>query len=157
MTSAHLGRAPTYKKVAACFFWCRIYNDVPDYIHKSGRCQRQNSLPPNVKNEIRSVPVSLHVNKQVGLDLCSFPEVNSYHHLIVCNDYFTKWSAANLIREKTALPVATFPYGLICRHGCLEDQINDQGREFNNEKSPLISYTFWQTNRRYVVDRGRVG
>ena len=77
---------------------------------------------------MHSVPVSLHVKKQVGLDLCSLPEVDSYGHLIVCNDYFTKWSEANPIREKTALMVATFFYELMYCHGCFEVQINDQGR-----------------------------
>ena len=41
------------------------------------------SLPLNVKNETHSVPVSPHVKKQVGLDLCSLPEVDSYRHVIV--------------------------------------------------------------------------
>ena len=42
------------------------------------------SLPLNVKKETHSVPVSPHVKKQVGLDLCSLPEVDSYRHVIVC-------------------------------------------------------------------------
>ena len=32
---------------------------------------------------MHSVPVSPHVMKQVGLDLCSLPEVDGYRHLIV--------------------------------------------------------------------------
>ena len=42
-------------------------------LHKNcDRFQRQSNLPPNIKNEIHSVPASLqHVKKQVGLDLCS--------------------------------------------------------------------------------------
>ena len=90
---------------------------------------------------MHSVPVSPHVKKQVGLDLCSLPEVDSYRHLIVCNNYFTKWLEANPIREKTVLTVATLLYEFMCRHACFKVQINNQGREFVNETS-LISYRF---------------
>ena len=78
----HLGRTPAYKKIAPRFFCYGIYNDVADYIQNFDRCQRQSSLPPNVKNEMHSVSVSPHVKKQVVLDLCSIPEVDSYHHLL---------------------------------------------------------------------------
>ena len=69
--SAHFGRTPTYEKIVARFFWCGIYNDVASHIQKFDRCQRQSSLPPNIKYEMHIVPVSPHVIKQVGLDLCS--------------------------------------------------------------------------------------
>ena len=88
--SAHLGRTITYEKIAARFFWYGIYSDVSDYIQKCDRSQRQTSLPPNVKNEMHGVPVSSHVIKQVGLDLCSLPEEDGNRHLFVCIDYFTK-------------------------------------------------------------------
>ena len=69
--SARLGRTPTFEKITGRFFRYGIYNDVADYIQKCDRCQRQSSLPPNVRNKMHSVPGSPHVMKQVGLDLCS--------------------------------------------------------------------------------------
>ena len=124
----------------------RDLKDVTDYIQKCDCCQRQSSLPPNIKNEMHSVPVSPQVKKQVGLDLCSLPEVDSYYHLIVWNDYSIKWLEVNPTREKTALTIAMLLYELLCRHGCFKVQINDLGREFINETS-LVCYTFWQTDR----------
>ena len=125
-------RAPTFccKKIAASFFWYGIYNDVADGIQKWERCQ--STLPPNVKNKIYSVPVLPHVMKQVCLDICSLPDT-CYRHLIVWIDYFTKWSEAKPIRDKITLTVATFLYELMCRHGCFEVQICDQGIEFVND------------------------
>ena len=76
-----------------------------------------------MKNEMYSVLVSPYVMKQVVLDFCSLPVVDGYHHLIVCIDYFI---------DKIALTLATFLYELVCRHGCFEIQINDQGTEFVN-------------------------
>ena len=67
--------------------------------------------------------------KQVVLDIFSLPEVDGCRHLPLCIDYFTKWSEAKPIADKTALTVATFLYEPICRHGCFEVQINDQRRE----------------------------
>ena len=104
-----------------------IFNDVLDYIQKCDRCQRQSSLLPNLKSKMHNVPVSSHVMKLVGLDtdICFLREVDGYRHLIVCIDYFTKWSEAKPTRDKTVLTVATFLYELMCRHGCFEVQIND--------------------------------
>ena len=64
-----------------------IYKNV---IVVKDRCDH--SLLPNVKTEMHSIPVSSHVMKLVGLDLSSLHKVDGYRHLIVCIDYFTKWS-----------------------------------------------------------------
>ena len=74
----------------------------------NGIVLKDNSLSSNVKNDMHSCPVSLHVMKQVGLDLCSHHEVDGYRHIIICSDYFTKLSEVKLIRGNTALTVATF-------------------------------------------------
>ena len=73
------------------------------------------------------------VMKQVGVDICNLPEVNGYHHVIVLIDYFSKWSKAKPTKDKSALTIAQFLQVLMCRHGCFEIQITDQGREFVNE------------------------
>ena len=65
--------------------------------------------------------------KLIDLDLSFLLEVDGYRHFIFWIYYFTKWSEAKPPRDKTALTVAPFLYGLLCRHGCFEVQINDQG------------------------------
>ena len=69
----------------------------------------------------------MHVMKLIDLDLSSLLEVDSYRHFIFWVHYFTKWSEAKPTTDKTALTVAPFLYELLCRHGCFEVQINDQG------------------------------
>ena len=44
-------------------------------------------------------------------------------------------SFAKPIKDKTAVTVAQFLCELMCRHGCVEIQINHQGREFVNAVS----------------------
>ena len=73
--------------------------------------------------------------KQIGIDLCTLPEVDGFKHLIVCIDYFSKWSDAKAVKDKSAPTVVKFLYEIICRHGCMRIQINDQGKEFVNEVS----------------------
>ena len=41
----------------------------------------------------------------------------------------------NFLLSKKAISVALFLYKVICRHGCFQIQINDQGREFVNSVS----------------------
>ena len=52
----------------------------------------------------------------------------------VCIDNFSKWSEAKAVKGCTPT-VAKFLYEIICRHGCVRIQINDQGKEFVNEVS----------------------
>ena len=141
-----LGQSQHPKKLLQVSFDMGFTTMLRTTYKKCKRCRRQSSLPPNIKYEMHSVSLSPHAKKQVGLDLCSLPEVNGYRHLIVCNDYSTKRLEANPIREKTALTAATFLFKLTCRHSCFKVQVNCQGREFVNETS-FIFYAFWQTDR----------
>ena len=59
--------------------------------------------------------------------------MDEFEYLIVCIDYFFKWSEAKPMHYKSALKVAQFLYELLCRHDCFAIQTNDQGREFGNE------------------------
>ena len=68
---------------------------------KYDRSQRQNSLPPNMKYEMHSVPVSSDLMKQADLCLCSLLELDGYHHLLAYINYFTKWLEAKPITDKT--------------------------------------------------------
>ena len=48
---------------------------------------------------------------------------------------FQNRSEAKATRDKSAPTVAKFIYDIICHHGCVKIQINDQGKEFVNEVS----------------------
>ena len=59
--------------------------------------------------------------------------MDEFENLIVCIDYFSKWSEGKPIHDKSAPTVAQFLFEVVCRHGCFAIRINDQGREFVNE------------------------
>ena len=76
--------------------------------------------------------------QQIGIDICSLPEVDGFKHLVVCIDYFRKRSEAIPIKDKSSSTIAQFLYEVICRHGCMNIQINDQEREFFNEVRKVL-------------------
>ena len=95
-------------------------------------------MEKSMSPEFQSVPVPPEVMKQIGIDICNLPEVDGFQHLVVCKDYFSKWSQAKAVKDKLATTVATFLYEVICRHGSIKIQINDPGREFVNEVSSTL-------------------
>ena len=78
--------------------------------------------------------------KKVGVSLCVLPEVDGYCYFIVCIDYFSKWSDAKPIANKTAPTTVEFLYEMMCRHDCFAIQINNQGRKFLNEVSDELNF-----------------
>ena len=95
-------------------------------------------MPKVISQDLHSIPVPSQVMKQIGIDICNLPEVGGFKHLVVCIDYFSKWSEAKPLRDKSAPTVAQFLYELISRHVCVSIQINDQGREFVNAVSEKL-------------------
>ena len=133
--AAYRGRESTYQKISERFFWYAMIEDIKEYIKTCGSCQQQGKIFKKISPELKSIPVPNEVMKQIGIDLCTLPEVDGFKHLIVCIDYFSKWSEAKAVKDKSAPTVAKFLYEIICRHGCMRIQINDQGKEFVNEVS----------------------
>ena len=70
--------------------------------------------------------------KQIGIDLCTLPELDGQKHSIVCIGYFSKWSEAKAVKDKSAPTVEKVFYEII---GCMRIKINGQGKEFVNEVS----------------------
>ena len=133
--ASHRGRDTTYQKIMQRFFWFNIIDDVANFVKRCDSCQRQGKLQNTNAPELQSVPVPTAVMKQIGIDICNLPEVDGFKHLVVCIDYFSKWSEAKPVKDKLACTIASFLYEVICRHGCMKIQINDQGREFVNQVS----------------------
>lgn len=131
--ASHRGRDSTYQKCSERFFWHNMLGDVAEFVKRCEMCQKHGKMEKLISPELQSVPVPSEVMKQIGIDICNLPEVDGYKHLVVCIDYFSKWSEAKPLKDKLAESVSKFLYEIICRHGCMRIQINDQGKEFVNE------------------------
>ena len=88
--SGRRGRESTYQNVSARFYWHGMVDDVKNYIKTCQNCQQQGKIFQRISPELQSIPIDAKVMQQVGVDLCSLPEVNGYKHLIVLIYYFSK-------------------------------------------------------------------
>ena len=120
--AAHRGRESTYQKVSKGFFWHGMIEDIKEYIKICKSCQQQGKIFKKISPELNSIPVPNEVMKQIGIDLCTLPEVDGFKHLIVCIDYFSKWSEAKALKDKSVPTVAKFLYEIICRHGYMSSR-----------------------------------
>ena len=107
--SSHLGRTSTYQKVLSRFYWYTIVNDVADHIKGCDNCQKHLSMPKKVKEELKNIAVPSEVMKQgdsLRADICCLPSVDEFEYLIVCIDYFSKWSEAKSIYDNFVPTIA---------------------------------------------------
>ena len=107
--ATHRGTESTYQKISERFFWHGMIDDVKYYIKTCRNCQQQGKIP----NEVM---------KQISVDLCNLPEVDGITHLIVCIDYFSKWSEAKAVKDKSTPTVASLLYEIICRYGYVKNR-----------------------------------
>ena len=130
----HFGIARVQNKLCGKYYWQNMVEDIKYFIKTCQKCQRMNRsslLKPKI--ELRPVAVPSQIFAQIGLDLIHMNKCRGYQYIITAIDYFSKYCEMRALEEKTAKEVATFIYeDLICRCGCSEYHINDQGREFVN-------------------------
>jgi len=134
--SSHRGRDVLQRILCKRFFWPNMSQDAKKFVQECPICQKANPGTLKVAEELHPIPIPSHVMKQVGVDIMQLPEVNGKRYVVVAIDYFSKYSEARAIDNKSASNVARFLLEeIICRHGCPSIQINDQGREFCNSVS----------------------
>jgi hypothetical protein len=70
----------------------------------------------------------------IGIDMIGpLQETSSGNKYIVAAiDHFSKLTEATAVPDKSAKSIATFLCSVICRLGCVDNLISDQGREFVN-------------------------
>ena len=111
---------------------------VKEHIKNCQKCQQRRKMFIKISPELHSIPILSEVTNQFGVDLCNLPEVNAFKHVIVCIDYFLKWSQAKVTKDKSAPAVASFLYEIICQDGCIKIQINDLGKKFVNQVAEIL-------------------
>ena len=105
-------------------YWCKRFQ-IDFLTQYQRRCQR-------IYQEMRPMPWSQCIH------ICSISEVNGFKHLIICIDYFSKWSEAKHIKNKSTSTIGHFLYEVISRRGCMKIQMNNHGWEFVNEVSKVL-------------------
>ena len=121
-------------KLCGKYFWLTMVEDVKYYVKTCRKCQRMNRsslLKP--KLSLKLIPVPSKIFAQIGMDLIHMNRCRGYNYIITVVDYLSKYCEMRALKVKSAKEVARFIYeDLICRWGCSEYHITDQGRKFVN-------------------------
>ena len=110
-------------------------NDIAIYCKECPKCFVINPKLEVESSPLCSINVPAKVWSLVGIDIIG-PLQESAHgnkYIVAMSDHFSKWSEASAIPNKTAKCVADFLYSVVCRLGCMDTLISDQGREFVNK------------------------
>ena len=136
----HFGMTHTHSKIQLHYFWPGMSDFIRDKITACHKCVARKS-PVNRHQPMGHVPVSEKFER-VAMDLLDVSVISSKGHkyiLVVC-DYFTKYTEAYPLTNKTARSVAdalmdkwlpTFGFPLFLH--------SDQGKEFDNEMVHKLS------------------
>ena len=135
---SHVGITGLIRELSERFYWRTVEADITNYVKACPQCQRVNPKFDRATPQLHPVSVPSEVMKQNGVDISCLPEANGFRYMVVAIDYFSKWSEAKPLQDKSAVSVAWFLFELICRFGCFATQINDQGREFVNAVSDKL-------------------
>ena len=136
----HFGMTHTHSKIQWHYFWPGMSDFIRDKITACHKCVSRKS-PVNRHQPMGHVPVSGKFER-VAMDLLDVSVISGKGHkyiLVVC-DYFTKYTEAYPLADKTARSVAdalmdkwlpTFGFPLLLH--------SDQGKEFDNDMVHKLS------------------
>lgn len=131
--SGHFGIEATYNRARSRYYWPNLYKTIAKYIKSCDTCQRQGA--PVQHEEMHPIPIGKPFDR-VGIDIIGPLTVTTSgnRYIVVATEYLTKWPEAKAIKDTKAITIAKFIYEeIICRHGCPEVLLSDQGTPFCNE------------------------
>ena len=130
--SGHLARDRLQEILRKRYFWDGMYTQASDWVKSCELCAKIKTAAPK-RNGLLDPIIVKRPFELVGIDIAGpLPVTSSGHrYLLVCIDYFTNWVEAAVLTEMKASDVAkAFCRLIICRHGCPENIITDQGTSF---------------------------
>ena len=129
----HFGITHTHSKIQLHYFWPGMSDFVKDRISACHKCVARKS-PVNRHQPMGHVPVSGRFER-VAMDLLDVSVISAkgYRYILVVCDYFTKYTEAYPLKDKTARSVADALMDIwLPRYGFPLFLHSDQGKEFDN-------------------------
>ena len=129
----HFGMTHTHRKIQLHYFWPGMSDFVRDRITACHKCIARKS-PVNRHQPMGHVPVSGRFER-VAMDLLDISVISAkgYKSILVVCDYFTKYTEAYPLKDKTARSVADTLMDIwLPRYGFPMFLHSDQGKEFDN-------------------------
>ena len=131
-TAAHLGQNKLVNKIKHRFFWSGYKKSAKLWVQRCDTCARCKRGAPRERMTMGHVPVA-GVLDRVAADLVGpLPETaEGYKYILTVEDYFTKWTEAYPLKNKTAAGVADqLMVNFVSRFGVPRSFHTDQGTEF---------------------------
>ena len=129
----HLGRTRTLARLADCFYWSGMSDDVKDWLGQCVACIKRKS-PVGRHHPLGNIPTG-HRWDRIAIDILDVcdPTPEGFRYILVIADYFSKWTEAFPMQNKCADTVADILVeNIILRFGMPLVIHSDQGREFEN-------------------------
>lgn len=138
--AGHLGQHKTFEKIAARFYWPRLYTDVIDFCKSCSECQlvrpgRRGDRAPLVNLPIIDIPFERIAMDIVGpLDRSK----SGNRYILVVSDYATRYPEAFPLRNIKTRQVGNALVQLFSRVGFPREIITDQGSNFTSRQMKQI-------------------
>ena len=140
----HAGQNKTRDKITARYFWPKITKQVAQYISACPACQKAKFITLQKTNaELHSIHMPNKIWTQIGIDLMGTLKENEegYRYILTAINYFMKYMELILLRRKMGQEVGENLFKLICRYGCPEIIISDQGKRIFGNARISLQYT----------------
>ncbi|MGL5708461.1 MAG: reverse transcriptase domain-containing protein [Aeromonas sp.] len=144
----HASPRTTYEYIKDKYYWSSLRDDVYKVLRSCKQCLSFNDKRPGASNYPLLIGEAF---ERVGIDLMGpFKTTKRGNKFIVVGiDYLTKFIEIDAIKEKNATNIVDFIYSkIILNHGCPNNILTDNGKEFNNSMVKLLCEKL-KVNKKY--------
>jgi transposase InsO family protein len=133
--AGHRSHDTTFKRLSEFWYWPGMRSDIEAHCKSCPTCLAVNTPPHSKPAPMGKLPTATEFNHRVHIDLLGMlPLDHGNKYLLVMQDAHTKWVELCPITDKSAESAANaIMTSWITRHGCMQNLISDQGREFVNK------------------------
>jgi len=134
LISGHMGIDRTHARISALYYWPGLSDMISREIFACPQCSRRKS-PPNRKQPMGHVHSGTKFAR-IAMDLLDVTTISDggKKYILVVADYFTKYTEAYALENKTAFAVAeALMDNWLTRYGFPLTLHSDQGKEFENK------------------------
>ena len=134
-TAGHFGRQASAITAAERFYWPGMVNEIHRLVQSCAECLTK-IRQVKIRNTTHHPTVAGYPGEQLFVDLVGpLPESEGgYKYLLTCQDAFTRYASAYLLKNKEAATTAKVLLDeYIMVFGCPDAIHSDQGTEFKNQ------------------------
>ena len=132
MLSAHPGIFRTQRNIQDRFYFDGMLWKIKRYVKRCLKCNQHKYSQPKSQG-LMQIFASVKPFDVVGIDIVGPFKISNKgnKYILVMMDHFTRWVELRALPEVTAQAVCQALFDeIICRHGCPEKILSDQGQQF---------------------------